>query len=146
MRRSESPPPVLRHIIVALACIPIGALAGLLAIAIFTFVAPAIRGPRPEWATGLQILSTAGSVGGKVGAFALPLAYLAFLRKADLQTAIPSLIVATALASIVGYLIADTGGAAMLGFGAFSMTCIAIWRRHALGTKSTIDAWWIDRG
>lgn len=145
MRRTETLPPIFRHLIVAVACIPVGAIAGFLTIMIFTLVAPAIRGPRPEWAEGLQTLRTAASVGGKLGAIALPLAYLAPLRKSDLQTAIPSLIVATSIGAIVGYLVADTGGAALLGLGTFVMACVAIWRRHALGLKSTTDAWWIDR-
>jgi len=145
VRRSETLAPVLRHLLIAAACIPIGAMAGFLTIAIFSLVAPAIRGPRPEWAVGLQVLQTAAWVGGKLGAIFLPLAYLTLLRKADLPTAIPSLIIATVVAAIIGYLIADTGGAAMLGLGAFLMTCIAMWRRHALGMKSTTDTWWIDR-
>lgn len=138
-------PSAFRHLLVAAACIPIGAMAGFIAIALFALVAPAIGRTRPEWASGWHVLETAALVGGKLGAIVLPLAYLVFLRKADLRTAIPSLLLAVSVAAIVGYLIANTGGAALLGFGAFLMTCIAMWRRHALGMKSTTDDWWIDR-
>jgi hypothetical protein len=137
---------LIRRLVVSMICIPLGAAGGFLAILLVAGIGPMLVGERPVWAHDwLASAQTAAHVGVPIGAILLPPSYLVFLRKTDLRTAIPALTTATAISASIGYLIGNTGGAALVGLGGYLMTCLAMWRRHALGMKSTMDDWWIDR-